>query len=214
MKNILFYGDSNTWGFDADTGGRFSPSVRYTGLLRDLLPAEYEIIECGLNGRTTAHADGYDGWSSGSEFLPMTLKTHDPIDLVVLMLGTNDLKARLGLTVDEIVKGMRRLIHMVYSAPLWHLRQNPRVLVVAPMLLNEQLLKQSPFGEVFDARSIARSHQLGTAYERLCSGEDSRCCFFDAGQFGPVTAADGVHMSPDDHRRLAEALAHVIPSIV
>lgn len=212
MKRILFFGDSNTWGFHPRTGGRYPADVRYTGRLRSMLPEEYEIIECGLNGRTTAYSDGYDDWSSGSKYLPVELKTHDPLDLVVLMLGTNDLKTRLGLALDDISKGMRRLIHIVHSPDLWHLRAAPRVLVVAPMPLNAEALLTSPFGEVFGTRSVDLSRRLGTAFETLCSEE--KCCCFDAGQLGPVTSSDGVHMSADDHRRLAEMLAHILPSIV
>lgn len=212
MKHILFFGDSNTWGFDPRTGGRYPASVRYPGLLRTMLPAGYEIIEAGLNGRTTAYSDGYDGWSSGSKALPMVLKTHDPLDLVVLMLGTNDLKTRLGLTLDDVVKGMRRLVNIVHSPGLWNLRQAPRVLVVAPMHLNGETLLHSPFGDVFGARSVDLSRRLSAAFEALCAAE--KCCFFDAGQLGPVTSSDGVHMSPADHRRLAEMLAHIVPSIV
>lgn len=214
LKSILFFGDSNTWGFDPRTGGRYAPEIRYTGRLRSLLPDQYEIIESGLNGRTTAYDDGFDGYSCGSKALPILLKTHDPIDLVVLMLGTNDLKDRLGLTVDDVVKGMRRLIHIVHSPGMWNLRHAPAVLVVAPMLLNEHTLLTSPFGEVFSARSVERSRKLGHAYETLCADESIRCCCFDAGQLGPVTSCDGVHMSPDDHRRLADALASILPAIL
>lgn len=214
MKSIMFFGDSNTWGYDADTGSRFPPSVRYPGLLRGMLPADIEIIESGLNGRTTAHEDGDSEWSSGSAYLPMLLKTHDPLDLVVFMLGTNDLKAHLGLSTQEIVRGMRRLIQIVRSPLLLGLRKSPRVLVVAPMLLNAQTLAHAPFGEVFDARSVQHSRQLGTAYDALCAEESSWCACLDAGKLGAVTSSDGVHMSPADHRRLAELLAQIIPSIV
>ncbi len=214
MKSILFFGDSNTWGFNARTGGRFGLETRYTGRLRAQFEGRYEIIESGLNGRTTAYDDGYDGWSSGSKALPMILKTHDPLDLVVIMLGTNDLKARLGLTVDDVVKGMRRLLHIVQSAGMWNLRARPEVLVVAPMLLNGTVLPACPTGEVYDAGSVQRSSQLGPAYEALCADKSIRCCCFNAGQLGPVTSADGVHMSADDHRRLADALAAILPAIL
>ncbi len=212
MKSILFFGDSNTWGFDPRTGGRYPADVRYTGLLRSMLPVGYQVVECGLNGRTTAYSDGYDGWSSGSEYLPVMLKTHDPIDLVALMLGTNDLKARLGLTLDDITKGMRRLINIVHSPGMWNLRAAPRVLVIAPMHLCGETLLTSPFGETFSARSVDLSRKLGAAFETLCANEN--CCCFDAGQLGAVTSNDGVHMSPADHRRLADMLAHILPSIV
>lgn len=214
MKSILFFGDSNTWGFNARTGDRYTPDIRYTGRLRSLLPDQYEVIESGLNGRTTAYDDLYDGWSNGAKTLPMILKTHDPIDLVVLMLGTNDLKARLGLTLEDVVKGMQHLVHIVRSPGIWHLRAKPEVLVVAPMLLNENTLQTAPTGQVFNHHSVELSRQLGRAYEIMCADDSVRCCCFDASQFGAVTSTDGVHMSADDHRRMAEALAAILPSIL
>lgn len=214
MKNILFFGDSNTWGYDADSGNRFPLSIRYTGLLQQMLPANFTLIESGLSGRTTSHEDGYDTWSSGSAYLPLLLKTHDPLDLVVFMLGTNDLKTRLGLTIDEVVRGMRRLIHIAQSADLLELRQQPQVLVISPMPLNGKTLANVPFGEVFDAHAVEKSLRLGAAYEALCTAQTKWCHFFDAAQLGAVTSSDGVHLSPSDHQRLAEVLAQIIPSIV
>ena len=213
MKNILCYGDSNTWGYDAETALRFPPEVRWTGRLQALLPPDCHVTECGLNGRTTAYDDGFDGWCCGSRYLPVALKTHDPLDLVVLMLGTNDLKDRLGLAPDEEARGMEKLVQTVRSPGLWGLRSAPKTLVVAPMLLNgETLAAASPFGESFTARSAERSQRLGTTYGELCRRLD--CPFVDAAVLGAVGSRDGVHMAPPDHRRLAELLAPVIAGLV
>lgn len=213
MKNILCYGDSNTWGYDAETALRFPPEVRWTGRLQTLLGPDYRVLESGLNGRTTAYDDGFDGWCCGSRYLPAALKTHDPLDLVVLMLGTNDLKDRLGLAPDEVARGMEKLVQTVRSPGLWGLRSAPKVLVAAPMLLNgETLGTTSPFGETFTPRSVERSRRLGGAYRELCRRLD--CPFVDAGALGAVGSRDGVHMSPSDHRRLAELLAPVIAGLV
>ena len=213
MKNILCYGDSNTWGYDAETAQRFPPEVRWTGRLQALLGPDCRVLECGLNGRTTAYDDGFDGWSCGSRYLPVALKTHDPLDLVVLMLGTNDLKDRLGLAPDEVARGMEKLVQTVRSPGLWGMRSAPEVLVVAPMLLNgEALATTSPFGESFTPRSVERSRRLGEVYGALC--RRLNCPFADAGALGPVGSRDGVHMAPPDHRRLAELLAPVISGLL
>ena len=213
MKNILCYGDSNTWGYDAETALRFPPEVRWTGRLQALLPPDCHVTECGLNGRTTAYDDGFDGWCCGSRYLPVTLKTHDPVDLVVLVLGTNDLQYRLGLAPGEVARGMEKLVQIVRSPGLWGLRSAPKALVVAPMLLcGETLGTTSPFGESFSPRSVERSRRLGGAYGELC--RRLNCPFVDAGALGAVGSRDGVHMSRSDHRRLAELLAPVISGLV
>lgn len=212
MKRILCYGDSNTWGYDARDAGRFPPEVRWTGRLQTLLGPEYTVVECGFNGRTTAYDDGYDGWSCGSRYLPVALKSHDPLDLVVLMLGTNDLKARLGLTMDDILKGMGRLVHMVRSPGMWTMRSAPKVLVTAPMMLNGETLAGHPFGEIFSGRSVELSARMGEAYRTLCSGLD--CPFLDASVLGAVGSLDGVHLSAEDHQRFAELMAEKIRSIL
>lgn len=98
MKNILCYGDSNTWGYDAETKNRFPPDVRWTGILKRTLGEGYHVIEEGLNGRTTVWDDPIEGYKNGREYLIPCLESHRPLDLVIIMLGTNNLKKRFSLT--------------------------------------------------------------------------------------------------------------------
>lgn len=92
MRSIMCYGDSNTWGYNPATGSRFSRDGRWTGVLRQELSDGYEIIEEGLNGRTTVWNDPIEGYKNGKEQLIPCLETNKPLDMVIIMLGTNDLK--------------------------------------------------------------------------------------------------------------------------
>ena len=94
MKRILCFGDSNTWGWNPANKERFDENSRWTGILKNKLGENYDIIEEGLNGRTTVWDDPIEGYKNGKKHLPSCLESHRPLDIVVLMLGTNDLKSR------------------------------------------------------------------------------------------------------------------------
>ena len=115
MKTILCYGDSNTYGFNPANGLRYPKSVRWTGRLQELLGNNYIIIEEGCNGRTTIFDDPIDGWKNGLSYLKPCLNTHKPIDIVILMLGSNDLKSTFHASAEEISKGAKRLIEEIYD---------------------------------------------------------------------------------------------------
>lgn len=109
-KRIVCYGDSNTWGYDAVTDGRFPEEVRWTGKLQELLGEEYCIIEEGLCGRTTVFEDPLNEGLNGLTYLYPCLMSHGPLDLLVIMLGTNDSKERFSATPKNIADGMKRLV--------------------------------------------------------------------------------------------------------
>ncbi|MBQ9959278.1 MAG: acylhydrolase, partial [Oscillospiraceae bacterium] len=93
-KRILCYGDSNTWGYIGGVGERFGRDVRWTGRLQTLLGSDYTVIEEGLNSRTTVWDDPVEMHKNGYTYLMPCLQTHRPLDLVIIMLGTNDLERR------------------------------------------------------------------------------------------------------------------------
>ncbi|MCW5845462.1 MAG: hypothetical protein KIT77_29690, partial [Caldilinea sp.] len=105
MKRILCFGDSNTWGYDPVSQDRYARNARWPGVLRQQIGAGYEVIEEGLNGRTTVWNDPIEGYKNGRDYLIPCLETHRPLDLVIILLGTNDLKKRFSLSAYDIAQG-------------------------------------------------------------------------------------------------------------
>ena len=110
MTTVLCYGDSNTFGYVPETGLRYPKEVRYTGRLQQLLGEGYTVIEEGCNGRTTIYDDPIDGWKNGRDYLKPCLHSHRPVDIVTMMLGSNDLKTTFHLTADRIAAGVEVLV--------------------------------------------------------------------------------------------------------
>ena len=113
MKTVLCYGDSNTYGYNPVNGMRYGESIRWTCRLRDLLGDGYRVIEEGCNGRTTIYDDPVDGWKNGLDYLRPCLNSHKPVDIVILMLGSNDLKDTFHLTAREIADGAGVLVDTI-----------------------------------------------------------------------------------------------------
>ena len=116
MKNILCFGDSNTWGYSPIDGTRYPLDIRWTGVLQKSLGTDYRIIEEGLNGRTTFINEDERPLRSGSDVLQIILESHRPLDFVIIMLGTNDLKVEFNLSVEEIAQGAKTLCEMVLNS--------------------------------------------------------------------------------------------------
>lgn len=120
MRTILCYGDSNTWGFDPATRTRFAPDVRWTGVLADRLGSEFRVIEEGLNGRTTRWDDPIETDHNGLTYLRPCAESHQPLDLIIVMLGTNDLKQRFNLSASDIAQsaaGVAEAAHRFAHGP-------------------------------------------------------------------------------------------------
>src|SRR6185503_2144360 len=132
MKTILCYGDSNTWGYEPATKERYSRAERWTGILQRELGAEYYVVEEGLNGRTTVWDDPIEGYKNGKEQLIPCLTSHKPIDLVTIMLGTNDLKQRFSLSAYDIAEGAGVLVNIVQKSDCGPQEGAPKVLLMAP----------------------------------------------------------------------------------
>lgn len=209
MRNVLFFGDSNTYGFDpesraAGTGERFSADVRWCGVAARELGSGWHVIEEGLNGRTTVHEDPYRLTTclSGGALLPTLLKSHLPLDVVVIMLGTNDLKPVYSLGLADIARGMAVLAEAVKEFPWPSCSPCPQVLLVSPPLTHAAtrgLLAE------FDAQGIVLSEQLADAYRQVAELEG--CDFLDAGEAARVGSFDGVHLDAAGHHALGLAIA-------
>lgn len=210
MKSILFYGDSNTWGFDPATGLRYPYRDRWTTICEDLLGPGYNCIPSGMNGRTTAFDDPVKGSRNGMKGLDYELQTHKPLDLFVIMLGTNDLKY-----VDAwgSADGMERLVRLVRSAnDRYNLSSpvfpsggsNTPVLLISPILLNEHVGARSD--------DISESGRLSGLYEEIA--EKYGLHFMDAALYAEPSGIDGIHLGTDGHRKLGEVIAGSIRDIL
>lgn len=210
MRNVLFFGDSNTYGFDpesraAGTGERFSADVRWCGVAARELGSGWHVIEEGLNGRTTVHEDPYRLTTclSGGALLPTLLKSHLPLDVVVIMLGTNDLKPVYSLALADIARGMAVLAEAVKEFPWPSCSPCPQVLLVSPPPLTHAATR-GLLAE-FDAQGIVLSEQLADAYRQVAELEG--CDFLDASEVARVGSFDGVHLDAAGHHALGLAIA-------
>ena len=201
MRTILCYGDSNTWGSDPQTGERFPEEVRWPGVLRRALGEGYHVIEEGLPGRTTVREDPIEGdHKDGRAYLKPCLESHRPVDLVTIMLGTNDLKERFGSSASDIAQGAASLAEMALRSGCGPDGGAPVVLIVAP----------PPVGRLTDmaqmfAGSEDKSREFSGHYRYFA--ERSGCAFLDAAEVIVSSDVDGIHLDAGAHRKLGEAVA-------
>ena len=202
MKTILFFGDSLTWGYHAVTTRRFPPEVRYTGSVSQNLP-ECRIIEEGLKGRTNALDDCLEPDRNGHKALPMVLCTHDPIDIFVIMLGTNDTKHKFGNSAIEIAKGLEMNVRLVQSPLMWGGIKAPQILIISPPEVTADYAGDVMEGS-FDETSQKVSRQLAGEYRKVA--ERYHCEFLDAKEYTGPCKEDGVHLDAQGHGKLAAAV--------
>src|SRR3954451_4104625 len=143
--SVLCYGDSNTWGYIPGKAQRFSWHQRWTGLLQQRLGESYRISEEGLNGRTTIWTDPLAEYRNGKHLNTPVLETHKPVDIVVLMLGLNDLKAKFSATPYDIGRGAASLLSIIRTAAAGPEGQSPQVLLIPPPALGQLTELAEPF---------------------------------------------------------------------
>ena len=209
MKNILCFGDSNTFA-SHPLGGRHPYDVRWTGRLQALLGAEYRVIEEGLGGRTTVFEDQISPGRNGRTALPMAIGTHNPLDLIIVMLGTNDLKEQYHVTTWDLARAMEQLMHIIDAYEYAPHYQKPQVLLVSPIEVGEDI-ENSPFG-CFTRAAIAPSKEFAKIYAPVAERYGAH--FFDAASVARPSAEDQLHMDESSHRALADALAVKVREIL
>ena len=199
-KTILCYGDSNTWGWNPSTQDRYARHERWPGVLRQELGEGYLVIEEGLNGRTTVWDDPIEGFKNGKEYLVPCLETHKPIDLVIIMLGTNDLKMRFSVPACDVAAGAGVLVDIVASSQTGPAGGVPQVLLIAP----PPIARLSEFAEMFEG-GAAKSRGLARHFRQVA--EEHGCVFLDASQVIVSSNVDGIHLDLSEHRKLGKAVA-------
>ena len=207
MKTILCYGDSNTYGYQPGTGSRYAPDVRWTGVLAHALAGKYRIIEEGCNGRTTVFDDPLEGWKNGMDYLRPCLHSHRPVDMVILMLGSNDLKEVFHASVEDITQGVETLLDIITDFMTEKQGKSPKIILVSPPEVGPAIEK-GDFGYAFTASAVQRSKQFGAAYRSLA--EKKHCLFLDAAKIVTPSPVDSLHLSAKAHETLGRALAELI----
>jgi len=205
MKSIVCFGDSNTYGRDPATKGRLDKKTRWPGVLQITLGQEYDVIEEGLNGRTTVWNDPVRGGPkrNGSLYLLPCLESHAPIDLLVIMLGTNDLKARFSVTPYDISESMGALIEIAQQSRCGLNGKGPDILIMAPPPLGTL----TEWAETFQG-GVEKSKKLGDYYRSVASAYG--CLFLDTATVIQSSKLDGLHYDPEDHHKLGKTVAGIV----
>jgi len=205
MATVVCYGDSNTHGVDPGGGGRFPRDVRWPGVMAAALGPAVEVVEEGLNGRTTAWEDPWVEGRNGRTYLLPCLRSHAPIDVLVLMVGTNDLKSVFGRRAPEIAHGAMGLVDIALASGTGPGGTAPRILLVAPPRLGPPADRSElwGFGEASEvAASLARLYGIAAGMRNVA--------FLDASALVAGDPADGVHLSAESHRILGLAIAEAV----
>lgn len=216
-KHIVCFGDSNTHGYCADPadcadgGGRFNESERWTCLLQQKLGEGFHVLEEGLSGRTTCFDDPLHEGLSGLAYITPCLMTHECVDLLIIMLGTNDTKDRFACSAECISLGLARLVRKAQSTLCWGGRQ-PNILVIAPPAIG-QGMHTSSVAQVMGEHCAEKSRQLARYYKAQCDALGVH--FLDAQELGcEFNRVDFMHLTRQGHAVLAEHLAELVPQLL
>jgi lysophospholipase L1-like esterase len=211
MRSVLCYGDSNTWGAATVNrpDERYAPNERWPGVLRAELGNDWLVIEEGLGGRTTVSDDPveFNPDRNGARYLPPCLHTHKPLDVVAIMLGTNDLKARFNKTAWEVAQGVGVLVDIIKKAEVGRGGGIPEIFVICPPIILDHL----PLHPDLFAGAPPKSREMARHYAAVAAERGVR--FFDAGTVIASSKHDGFHLDPDAHAGLGRAIAGLIRAL-
>ena len=216
-KHIVCLGDSNTHGYCADPrdcadgGIRFNEEERWTRLLQKGLGEDYLVIEEGLSGRTTCFDDPIHEGLNALNYITPCLKSHETVDLLIIMLGTNDTKDRFYASAACIGIGMARLVKKAMATECWG-GKKPNILVICPPPIGEGML-QSHVADTMGTGCVEKSRQLAHYYKEQC--DLIGCHFQDAGAMGcEFNQIDFMHLTNQGHKTLAQELAKQVPALI
>ena len=211
-KTIVCFGDSNTHGYNSATMGRFTEKERWPCLLADLLGPAYLVREEGLSGRTTSFEDPLFEGLSGFAAIHPCLMTHEPVDLLIIMLGTNDTKERFGSSAACIALGLKRLVaKAVATTDCWG-THGPRILIVVPKTIDKEY-ESTAVGATMGRGCAEKSEGLIAEYKTIANL--TNCFYFDANEVvAENNHIDYMHLTKEGHQSLAKVLSGLIPSLL
>lgn len=209
VKTVLCLGDSNTYGVDPENNERFDRYIRWPGRLQLLLGDDWYVIEEGYCGRTTCFCDASDPQRSAICVLDMILKTHMPLDLVIIMLGTNDFKTQFSMTAKVSGYGIKKIVDRIRRYCRAENKTCPKILIVSPIKMGEKI-EESRFWE-YDEKARLELEKVSSVYSEVASLSDAE--FFDASTVA-FPGPDQLHMTNESHELLAESLFKVVKKMI
>lgn len=211
IKRVLCFGDSLTWGFDPVNRIRLPKEDRWPGVLQALLGDEYEIIEEGQCGRTIATDDPAEGEKNGLKYILPCMESHTPFDLLIIMLGSNDLKRKYSYSAMDVAGEMRLFLEKVLSYIYFRTDRTAKILLVSPPHIGEKIT-ESWLGDAFgyeNARKV--SQELAGWYVQLA--ELFHTQFLNAADYVQVSDADSCHMDAENQRKLGQVIAELVQKL-
>jgi len=209
MKTVLCYGDSNTFGQIAGTNGeRYSRDIRWTGQLQRLLGDSYYIIEEGLGGRTTLWNDPIEEHKNGKYYLLPCLHSHKPLDMVILMLGTNDLKMRFSVSSFDIGESVNNLVQTILGSGTGPDGQATKILLVTPVPIRD--VGNRDFNLML-AGGFQKSRELAFYYRHVA--DKNKIHYLEPGDAIELSERDGVHYTEKGHADMALLMAQTVRNI-
>lgn len=209
-KNIMVFGDSNTWGWNPCNDlvaplQRWDDDVRWTGILQNLLGDDYNVMNEGLNGRTTVWNDPIEEYRCGKDQIIPALDICAPLDLVIIMIGTNDLKVRYSVSAQDIANGAALILDKTLAQVGAFKENAPKVLFICPPPLGP--VEDGVFADMFKG-NYEKSTQLSKHFKAVA--EARNVPFLDAGTIVKSSNEDGLHLQADQHKLLGEAVAQKV----
>ncbi|WP_455383203.1 SGNH/GDSL hydrolase family protein [Salinispira pacifica] len=207
MKRIVCFGDSNTWGYNPEAKARYPKAERWPGVMAAALGNGYEVIEEGLNGRTTVWEDPIEEHKCGKAHLIPIVRSHKPFDLLIIMLGTNDLKHRFALTPFDIAEGAGRLVRIARGVTDSVEGPAPAVLLVAPPPVGQL----TDFAQMF-AGAEEKSRGLSAEFTRVA--HELSCPLLDLSRVAVSSPVDGIHFDRENQEKIGLAMAEKVKQIL
>lgn len=210
MIRVLCYGDSNTWGYISGSDHqRYNENERWTKLLQKKLGADYEIIEEGLNSRTLFSDDNRPGKEgrNGYTYLKPCLDTHDKLDFIVLMLGTNELKNTFNNSAEDIVEMMNKYVKFIKSNKSQIDGSSPTIIISGLPIVSEDSIYCKADDKYRGASE--KSKKLNLLYEEYCKNRN----IYYVNNNDLQTGVDGIHLTLESHKLLSERIAKLLSSI-
>ena len=209
-KRILCFGDSLTWGYDPDKRTRLPEDSRWPMVMQKLLGDDYFVIEEGQNGRTIATEDPAEGEKNGLKYIGPCLESHNPLDYVIIMLGSNDCKRKFSYSSMDIAGEMQIMLEKVSAYNRFRCSDSFKVLLISPPHVAESI-KDSWLGDSFGFENSRKlSMELAGWYKQL--SEMYGCGFIDASEHVKASDSDGCHLDAENQRILGKVVAESIKS--